>query len=59
MHEIDDYFDTHGMRSIDEFFELVGSAEPRRNAEEIRTVVAKRSVVGMLDDSHNLNGFVP
>ena len=43
---------------VDERFQVVGGAEPRRGSEEARHVVPEGTVVGVLLYGHNLNGIV-
>jgi hypothetical protein len=47
------------MSSIDELLEVIRCSETGRNAEEIGAMIAKGSIVGMLNNSHNLDNFIP
>ncbi len=43
---------------VDKFFQVVGRTETARGGKEIGHMIAKRTVIGMLLNGHNLNGVV-
>jgi hypothetical protein len=46
------------MGRINQFLELFGSSKSRRNTEVGRAVITEGSIVGMFNNSHNLNNIV-
>ena len=58
MYEVHDDQQTHTVRSINELLQLLGRTEPRRGREETGHMVAKRAVIRMLGDGHELDGVV-
>ena len=58
MHQINHNFYLESMGFIDEFFELLWSAEPTGNSEKIANMIAKGTIVRMLKDSHYLNSVI-
>ncbi|KAI3492991.1 hypothetical protein L1887_42366 [Cichorium endivia] len=55
---VEEYGDTHGMRNVDELLEVLGVAVPAAGGKEVGDLVAKRGVVGVLLDGHELDGVV-
>ncbi len=58
VHEVHDDGDAQLVRPLHQRLQLLGGAEARRRGEEVRHMVAERSVVGVLGDSHQLHGVV-
>lgn len=58
VHEVDDHLDAPPMGLVDQLLELVGLAETTGDTEEVADVVAEGSVVGVLQDGHQLNHIV-
>ena len=59
MHHVQKHEHAHLVRGVDEVLEVLGVAVPRGGGEEIRHLIAKGGVVGMLHDGHELDGVVP
>ena len=58
VHNVHNHGNSHAVGIVDEVLQVVGCAEAARCSIEARYVIAKRAVVGVLLDSHNLNGII-
>ena len=58
MYEINYDLNAHAVCLVDQLLEFAGCAKPRGDTEEVSAVVAEGSIIGMLDDSHDLDDIV-
>ncbi len=58
MYNVNDDFDSVLVRLVDQLLEFVRLSESGGDTEEVRDMVAKRAVVRMLHNSHDLNHVV-
>ncbi len=58
MDNIHNHRDAELMGVVDKALKVFGSSETRRGGKETRHMIAERPVVGMLLDSHNLDGVI-
>ena len=58
VNNVHNHTDASIVRSLDEVFEFLRRSKPRTRREKVAHVVAKRTVIRMLGDCHNLYGIV-
>ena len=58
VHEVHDDADALPVSFVDEFLQLLGSAEAAGGSKEVADVIAKRAVVGMLLNGHDLDAVI-
>ena len=58
MNEVHDDQQAHAVRCVNQLHQILGRTETRTRREEIGDMVAKRAVIRMLGDGHELDGVV-
>lgn len=59
MYHVEENNDAHAMGSVDQLLKVFRRAISAAGGEEVVDLVAEAGVVGMLHDSHQLDGIVP